>query len=803
MKKTIILGLAILFAITTYAQHISITGKVVDDASQPVELATIQLLNASDSSMVRTALSSDQGRFVFQEVSKGSYFVEVGMVGFEKATSRLIVVDGQSTTVGLPDITLFANSTAIAEVAIVAQRPLIERRPDMMVVNVENSPLAAGNTAMDILERSPGVTVDKDDNISLMGKQGVIVMIDGKQTFLSADQLSTLLRSTDGNSIKSIELITTPSSKYDASGSAGMINIVMKKNRLAGTNGTLTLGGGYGWAHKSNASVSLNHKTGNVNLYGNYNYLNNASEQRLLIDRRVIGTTGFTDFSQDSDFLRHRRNNSYRAGMDYNTSERNVFGIQVNGYRSNNDDENLGNTLILPSGNDLPSILNMSSLFDLRVNSFSASVSNQFNIDSNGRKLEADVDISRYRNAGSADYNNTFTNPGGGIIGSPLLSRSDMPTAIDIQVAKMDYTHPLSSASKIETGVKFSRVNSDNDMRFEDLVDGDWQNDVNRTNHFIYDEQVAAAYASYSNQFGKLGVKAGLRSEYTISDGNSLTMQTRVQRDYLDFFPSVFLSYQLAKNHQTGLSYSKRITRPNYRNLNPFEYFIDQYTSERGNPYLQPEYSHNVDLSYTLMNKYHLSSGYNLTNEKITEVMFQDDEAMTTWVTRDNLAKEQVIYTNLNVPVKITKYWNSNTNLNGFYLHFQGQLGEDFLDQGQLSFQARSNHTFTITKTFSAETSFNYESPLTYSIYRIQEQWSLDAGLSKSFSERRATLKLSVTDIFDTRVQRLNTDYANLNLRLNQNNETRIVRLTFTYNFGNMKNATRRSERQSEEKSRI
>ncbi|WP_353195036.1 TonB-dependent receptor [Parapedobacter defluvii] len=786
-----------------YAQEVTLRGAVVDERNAPLDLATVNLLRAKDSTVLKTAFPDASGNYVFVNVTPGEYRVSAVLVGYADAVSQVVKITAAAGTQDLGVLLLKSTNTVLAEVAVTApQRPLVERKPDMLVVNVENSTLAAGNTAMDILERSPGVTVDKDDNISLMGKQGVTVMIDGKQTYLSAEQLANFLRNTDGNTIKSIELITNPSSKYDASGTAGMINIVLKKNRMAGTNGTFTLGTGYGVGHKANTSLNLNHKAGRFNVFGTYSYLNNRGGNEFDIFRSVVQDNGNTDFQQFANFNRWNRSHNYRAGVDYSTSDRNVIGVLLSGYISGNNNDNSSNTLIGRTLVAPDSTLSTASIFEGSYTSFAVNLNNQFTIDSNGRKLVADVDVSRFSNHNRANYNNTFYLPSGAMKDDPLLSRSDMPTIVDIRVAKVDYTHPLGKKNKIETGLKYSNVSSDNDMRFENQASGNWQNDAGRTNHFLYEEQVAAAYVNYSMQLGKWGAQAGLRGEYTLSDGNSITMANRVKRDYIDFFPSLFINYNISDDHQTGLSYSKRINRPNYGNLNPFEYFLDQYTFERGNPYLRPEYTHAFEASYTLKQKYHLSAGYNRTNDVIAESMNQEPVTKRTWVTRDNLAMQEVWFANLNLPIKIAKYWNTTTNLNAFYMGFKGPLNGDYLEQGQFAWQLRSNHTFNILSTLTAEASVNYQSSLIYSVYHIGAQWSADAGLNKSFYNKKANLKLSVSDIFDTRIQDVRTRYNNMNAVINQKNETRVVRLTFTYSFGNLKNGARR-ETQSEEKSRI
>lgn len=792
------------FCTAAYAQQATISGKVVDEQNKPLDLATVNLLNANDSSVVKTIFPNEQGNFAFHGVQYGKYRISAVLVGYEDASSGDLDISAEAASKEVPALILRNVNKVLAEVAVTApQRPLVERKPDMLVVNVENSTLAAGNTAMDILERSPGVTVDKDENISLMGKQGVTVMIDGKQTHLSSEQLANLLRNTDGNTIKSIELITNPSSKYDASGTAGMINIVLKKNRMAGTNGSLTVGAGYGFGHKANTSLNLNHKKGPLNVYGTYSYMNNRGGNEFDIFRSIVQSGGDnTDFQQYTDFVRNNSSHSYRAGIDYQTSDRNTIGVSLNGYASGNDNNNSSNTLIGRTVLSPDSTLTTSSVFDGKYTSLAINVNNQFAIDSNGRKLVADVDISRFSNHNQANYNNTLYLPSGDMKDEPLLSRSDMPTIIDIRVAKADYTHPFGKDNKIEAGLKYSNVASDNDMRFENQVDGEWQNAANRTNHFVYEEQVAAAYINYHTQLGKWGIQAGVRSEYTVSDGHSITLANRIKRDYIDFFPSVFFNYNLSDNHQLGVSYSKRINRPNYGNLNPFEYFLDQYTFERGNPYLRPEYTHAFDFSYTLLQRYNLSAGYSRTNDVIAESMNQNDETKQTWVSRDNLAKQEIWYANVNAPIKIAKWWDTNSNLNAFYMAFDGPLNGLHLHQGQFAWQLRSNHTFTIFPTFTAEASANYQSSLIYSVYRIGAQWSVDAGLNKSFYNKKANLKFSVSDIFDTRIQDVRTRFGGLHAIINQKNETRVARLTLTYNFGNLKNGARR-ETQSEEKSRI
>ena len=708
-----------------------------------------------------------------------------------------------STFMGPLQTKLLIDDHLLEAVTVTAERPLVERRPDMMVVNVENSALAAGNTALDILERSPGVTLDKDDNISLMGKQGVTVMIDGKQTHLSSTQLADLLRNTDGNTIKSIELITTPSSKYDASGSAGLINIVLKKNRLAGTTGSATLSAGYGWKYKTSTSLNISHKTERVNLFGTLSYINNQGGQDIHINRSFPAAGVTTVFDQLSNLSRENKNITYRTGLEFNSSPRNTVSLQVNGYTGSNTMANDSRTWIGQSQTQIDSNLSAISLAQGNFRSLSFNAYNQFTIDEKGQKLVADVDLSHFDNKRATDYSNTFFLPTSEQMGESLLSRSSTPTVIDIRTAKLDYTLPFNEKSSLEAGVKYSWVQSDNNMQFDDFLNSSWQTNPNRTNHFTYTEQVSAAYASYKNQLGKLGVQAGLRAEYSLTDGNSITTVNRVQRDYIDLFPTLFLSYALSENHQTGLSYSKRINRPNYHHLNPFSYFLDKFTAEQGNPYLQPEYAHAIDVNYSFQSRYHLSVGYNFTDNVIVESMVQDDEAKTSYVSRANMARQNVYYANIHFPVKIMNKWSTTTNINAYYMGFDGIVNDTPIKQGQYAFNFRNTHNVSILPTLNAEATFNYQSALVYSIYNIGDQWNVDLGLSQSLMQKKASLRLSVSDVFNSRIQNINTKHSNLDVFINQKNESRIVRLSFTYNFGNMKNRVTQQESRSDEKNRI
>lgn len=305
-----------------------VSGSLLNEQGKPMDYATVSLIRVTDSTVVKGALSNDNGVYTFDNIRSGKYLVKASVVGYQKAMTTPFTVPESAATVTAPALSMRVGSTELKGVTITASKPLIERKIDRTVMNVENSVLAAGNTALEILEKAPGVTVDKDDNISLKGKQGVTVMINDKLTYLSAAQLATLLRSTDGNTIKSIEIITNPSAKYDAAGNSGIINIKLKKNSQSGTNGSITVGVARGAFWRDNTSLNLNHKEGNLNVFGTFSRGDNKNTRDIAIDRITRDSTGKpTYFNQLTRMPHVYHYNNYRIGADYDVTSKTLLAL--------------------------------------------------------------------------------------------------------------------------------------------------------------------------------------------------------------------------------------------------------------------------------------------------------------------------------------------------------------------------------------------------------------------------------------------------------------------------------------------
>jgi len=781
------------------AQDADIKGKVINQDNQPVVSASVYLMGSTGNELIKSAITDENGNYHIISAPSGNYYVEVSSVGYGKAKSKSFELTDKTYLV--EDIQISNDSEAIEAVTVQGQVPLVRNVDGKLVLNVENSTLAAGNNALEVVKRAPGVSVDKDDNLQLMGQQGVNVTIDGRQTYMSGEQLATFLKSTDASQIKSVEVATTRSAKEDAEGAAGTINIVLKKNTTEGFNGSFVASAAHGKHLRGNSSLNLNYKKNNTTLFGSYAYTDNKRQFDLGLER-IISNEGQANFFDQNAVMNQRdRSHNYRVGVEHKTSAMNTMMLQFTG---NNDqetgDNNSQSDIGLVNGK-IDSILRSTSQSEELFNRYSANFNNEFKIDTSGSKLTLDLDWSIFKTNTDINYQYRTENVAGDLFYPQEIERSGMPVDIDIYVGKIDYVKPFKHG-KIEAGIKYSNVKSDNNLIFEQRIDDTWQSYAGRSNHFIYKEQISAGYIDYSTAFGKWTAKLGLRAEHTISDGNSITKENRVKRDYLDFFPSANLGYNMDENNILSLSYAKKVTRPNYRYLNPFRYYIDKLTYQEGNPYVRPQYTHGFTLNYTLMQKYNFTLGTDITNDAIVESMGQDSVTKTTWISRENLAKNVSSYLNMNIPVRIGSFWTMNNNVTGIYMHFKGPIAGHFADLGSFFVQANSMNSFKLSSDLSAEVNLNGNTPFLYNVYKISGRFNTDLGLNYNFKDKKSSLKLVVTDVFRTNRNNVSTDFEEFNSVVRQYNDNQTVRVTFNYKFGNLKQQFKKRDSSNEEKDR-
>lgn len=795
--KAITLTMSVLAtALTSLAQNApKVGGQVIQSGNKPVEFATVTLLKAKDSSLVKGAIADIEGKYEFEQVKQGKYLVAAVAVGMNKRYSPVFEV--AASPVKVPAVSLETVTKALKGVDVTARKPFIEQKADKMVVNVESSITAAGGSAMEALEKSPTITVDKDGNISMKGKSGVVIMIDGKPTNMTSQDVAELLKSMPATNLDQIELIANPSAKYDAAGNAGIINLKLKKNTNYGTNGNFTLGGAYGIRPRWNGGLNLNHRNEKFNIFGSANYSHREQQQDLGIYR------AFTENGMDRVFDQvngmHQKSN-YKAGKigaDYFISKGHTIGVMAD---ISGGDRNVPSNAITWMGNGKQ----VDSVLKTKMNERNNWNRNAFNLnyrgilDTTGRELNIDVDYAKntekqlaYIYAMSQDASEK------GILASDT-SRNNQPSSIDIKTAKIDYVHPLKNQAKFEAGVKVSFVKTDNDARFDSLRTGNWILDENRSNHFIYKENVNAAYVNFNKQFKNVFVQVGLRGEQTHITGTSTSMKNQQENEikndstYFNLFPSAAVTYKLNKNNSLGVTYSRRIQRPSYEDLNPFEFYLDRYTKQSGNPNLKPQYSNNFEITHTFKEFLITSVGYSHTKDLMTRVLEAEVDKSTgdTTILRHkylNVAKADNFNFNVSVPLPITKWWMSFTTVSVSYASFETVVNNSTVKLSSPGFFARTQQTFTLSKDLSAEATFFFVSPQVTDegLFRMKSMSSLDLGASYKVLKGKGTLKLNVTDVLKTNYFRGSFDNAGRYTSIYSKWDAQQVRLSFTYRFGN------------------
>ena len=804
MKKILfVFCLSAFFQTAAFAQqYADISGKVLDTANIPIQGASVYLLTPKAKAVLKTAVTDDKGEYQMHNVPDGKFLLEVSAIGYAKTFSEEFEAKGNP--MDIPLIVLVPQQKNIEVVDVNRELPLVRNVHGKLVLHVENTALAAGNNALEVVKKAPGVGVDKDDNLTLMGQAGINVTIDGRQTYMTGEQLATLLKNTDGSQIKSVEVSTIRTAKDDAEGGVGTINITMKKNRLEGFNGSFVASGARGEKWRGNTSLNLNYQKEKTTFFGSYAYTNDHSLHDLGIARTIADETESTFFDQSSVLDMEDRTHQYKAGVELKTSARNTFLAQFTGNNNTDKNDNHSTTNMGRDAVAIDSILSSMTGTNEKFNRYSWNINNEFRIDTAGKKLTMDMDYSLFRTKNHTDYS-YFTFLADFVTSKydPEYERSNSYTDIDILSAKLDYTHPLGKGV-LEAGLKYSNVSSDNDILFE-YLDGDqdsWMNYTNRSNTFLYREQISAGYIDYAIALGKWDVKAGLRSEYTVSDGRSVTASKSIQQDYLDFFPSASLGYAVSKNHSLSLNYSRKVSRPNYKYLNPFEYYIDKRSYMKGNPDLKPQYTHGFTLNYTLFQLFNLTLGHDLTRNAMVESLGQDTELKTTWVIRENLGRTNTSYLNASIPFRIGQWWSMYNNLTGIHMYFEGPIAGHYVSLGSLFFQGSSMNSFKLKKSMSAELTMNYNSPFLYNVYRIHSRFNTDIGATYNFKDQRSSLKLAVTDVFRSNRNNVSTDFEEYNALIKQYRDSQTVRLTYAFKFGNLKQSFHRKEDKIEEKDR-
>jgi iron complex outermembrane receptor protein len=804
MKLIPIFTFFILLSAFSFAQNkpATVAGKITETSGKPLPQATVTLLRSKDSALIKTAITNNTGDFSMVNLKPDSYFISATSVGHAKNSSKVFsVIEGQDF-VSSP-VALSQSSTSLAEVSVQAKKPMIEVRADKTVFNVESSINATGSNAFELLQKSPGVSIDKDDNISMQGKNGVKIYIDGKPTQMTGADLAAYLRSINSADMESIEMITNPSAKYDAAGNAGIINIRLKKNKNYGANGNFSTGVGIGHTPKWNNSLSLNYRNKKVNLFSNYS--NNFGKNRFMLD--LYRQQKDSIYDQHSVNINDNKTHNVKAGMDYFLDAKNTIGVMITANFNDNTGNTNSHTLISPKNGAPVKILYASNDIPGTRNNIDYNVNYRF-ANTKGSELNVDADLVTFNRKGTS-YQPNYYRSISDVLLDEKIYKNNTPTDIDIYTVKIDYEKPFYKG-KLGFGGKYADTKTKNTFDFYNVYGSNDVKDIYRSNKFNYNENINALYVNYNRPLSKkVTMQAGVRMENTQSEGNLISAiqqpDNNVKRNYTNFFPSGALTYMVDQKNSLNLSYSRRIDRPNYQDLNPFEDKLDELTYRKGNAFLRPQYTNAFQLSHTFKYRYVTSIGYSHIRDYFAQII--DTTGNKSFLTQKNLAEQNIFSLNFSAPITITKWWNAFATFNGYHSAYKANFEDGKkININVDAFSIYTQQTFSVKKGPSFEVSGFFNSPTVWGgTFKSRALGFMDVGVQQLIFKKAGTIKVSYTDVFKTLHWRGVSDFGGSNLDVQGHFESSQLKVNFSYRFGNsqVKAARQRKAAADEESKRL
>jgi iron complex outermembrane recepter protein len=776
-----------------HAQNGILTLKITDQQAAPLPDATVELLNQKDSSLLKAQMTDAGGTVSFRDLLPGIYFGRISRVGYSTQLTAAVPVSAD-TFLNLPAIALHPAVNALSNITVSARKPFIELRPGKTIVNMESGSSSVGATAMEALEKLPGITIDKDGNISFKGKSGVMVLLDGKPTYLDAAQLSTLLNGMSASQISQVEIMDQPPARYDAAGNAGAINIKTKKSQQKGFNGSAGTSYTQGRYPRNNNNLQLNYRSGPWNLFLNYSAAINRSFTRIYALRTYYEQDEKTiaSFLEQPSFLESRgHTHTVRTGVDYTLNSKTNLGLNFNGLLL--DRNNTGNNpaLWMAADRSADSLIETRShnTNDWKNGGVNMNIRHSF---TSTRQLTADVDLIGYRIRGSQFFENNAVFP------TPYseASKATIPSDIHIFSARADYAGQWNKI-KWEGGGKTSHITTDNLSAYDFREGSVWKPDLGKTNHFLYTENIQALYASAETKLARWTLQGGVRYEMTGYDarqlGNAVVKDSSFSRRYNSLFPSLFVSFEADSLHSFSLSAGRRIDRPPFQKLNPFLFIINKYTYQRGNPFYRPQYTWNMELSHSYKGVLLTGLSYSLTKDYFSQVFPLDSNGLVIY-TEGNLGKLQTFGFSVGSQSSLTSWWSFSAQGVLTHKRMEGVIDKAYRAR-VTQFQFNLNNQFKFNKGWSAELTGFYASKSQQDIQEIVDPaGQLSVGISKNIMKNKVVLKLAVRDIFYTQWMKGLTYFPGATEYFKLTRDTRVAALSFTWRFGKAFKTTKRSE---------
>lgn len=796
--KNLIIFLLCSFSFTIQAQH-QVSGVINTPSNEPIFYANAVLFNLQDSSLIKGEISNDKGLFTIKNIKDGEYYVQASMLGYQKQYSETFTFPNPNPI--FLKLSLKEDAELLSTVEITARKPLLEQKADKLVVNIEDNLSSMNSNLMDVMKQVPGMLV-VNDKLSMAGQSNVTILINGKTTKYM--DIQSLMRDMPGDNIKSVEIIHQPGAEYDASGSGPIINIVLKKNNLFGTNGIITAGIGQAYETKYNTGLRLSHYQGDINIQGSASLTRGSWYEETSITRRIKRNTNGEESTDIFDSVNRNPGEplSYRFGMaiDWDIKDNHRIGFGARYIDSETNKLAINTTDITLRSNDpLQIITENEGNSNWSMASFNPYY--EWKIDSSKQTLDIDANWVQYK-INSISNLDFITNSNAFMLSNQI---NDQPSDTEITAFRIDYKNILSPKVTLKAGGKYSMANLDNELSVQNQnSNGEWINNLQQSNQFLFDETVKALYTKAEFSLGDWNGTAGLRYEHSISNGYSVTVDSTQKRIISQLFPSASLSRKIGGPLGAALSYSYRIDRPRYSTLNPFVYYYDAFTSERGNPLVRPELTNSFKFSLTYNSQPFFNIEYKRSKDALVDVTEQNDESGEASRLTVNLDK----FTNTNMSLFLPlEMFSPLTGYTGIILN-KNAYDAPYLDgqfnQSKWSLTAVFNANYSLPYEINGEFNSWYTSGDQEGIMNSDWLYGVNLGFSKKFLDDKLKLSFGVQDLFN-RFYTATIDYANMDVDIESKWANNVVNFRASYKFGNqhMKSKKKKGGSARSEMSRV
>ncbi len=781
-----------------------INGKAIS-LGLPAYGVNIFLLNQKDSVVVKTTLTNKEGDFSFNNIKEGKYLIALSSIGYQTKYIGNINIDKNTKPISFGIITIERLDQHLKEVTIIANKPYLERKLGKTILNLESSVFGLGSTGFEVFETLPGISI-RNNELSLNGKSNIVLFIDDKPSNLTGTNLIDYLKNLQTNNIEKIELIDGNSAKYDAAYNGGIINIKFKKGKNIGSNSNFSAGAGVGTNYRYNTGINFNNRTTKSNLYFNFDYAKTKLLDQTFLNRGnpilLKSTIPNTFFDVSNNDTKTRNNYSLILGYDYQVNKKQSISLLLNSYSNKQFSNEINQSLI--SHTKLDSTINTTSLENRLINNLSGNLLYKKALNSSGKSFSGAVDFLTFNRKSEENLNSTYLDIKGNNYKKPLIFNNQTPSKINIISGNVDYALPYRKNSLLEFGIKANRVNIVSN-RIINIKSGETYIQNPNVN-FIYQEKIIAGYTNYNYKNDKYNVSVGLRLEQTFAKGDTSSLNHLINRNYFNVFPNLSVSKQINQKNKLALSYNKGISRPRYDQLNPYSYFLDQFTYNQGNPQLKPSTINSTKLEWELNSKYVFDVHYNYINNFIYTVYTQNTTNNVAIASMQNFDFRQTLGVSLSIPITIAKWYDINLSAEGNkeFFKYINTLNQAFYNSS-LNASLNLTHNFQLPKAIKATVNMVYETPTAYAIYQFKPLYFVNLGFSKSILQARGSIRLVATDIFNSNSNRYATNLNGINLSAKDKTETQSIRLSFNYNIGKqtVKSYQKRKSSVEDEKTRV